>query len=176
MNEDRRPQEPSMEEILSSIRQQIITDQPPPRPAPENAPLGAPEGRSEEVLELTDIIHEPARRPAASPGPAGGFVLGAAREKAVPTPPPPLTHANTDSLVSETTGAAASGAFARLAQAAAAGQAPPRREGQPRTMEEAVLELLKPMLREWLDKNLPGIVERIVEEEVKRLVRRAELG
>jgi len=34
---------------------------------------------------------------------------------------------------------------------------------------------LRPMLKEWLDDNLEGVVERVVEQEVKKLARRAEL-
>ena len=37
------------------------------------------------------------------------------------------------------------------------------------------MDLLTPMLRDWLDQNLPEIVERVVEQEVKKLARRAEL-
>lgn len=40
------------------------------------------------------------------------------------------------------------------------------------TVEDMVEELLKPMMKEWLDSNLPIIVERIVEREVVRLTRR----
>ena len=43
------------------------------------------------------------------------------------------------------------------------------------TVEQLVVDLLTPMLRDWLDQNLPGIVERVVEQEVKKLARRAEL-
>ena len=41
------------------------------------------------------------------------------------------------------------------------------------TLEEIVRELLKPMLRDWLDVNLPPLVERLVHEEIKRLAREA---
>ena len=43
------------------------------------------------------------------------------------------------------------------------------------SVEQLVVDLLTPMLRDWLDQNLPGIVERVVEQEVKKLARRAEL-
>jgi hypothetical protein len=41
-----------------------------------------------------------------------------------------------------------------------------------RPVEDLVMELLRPMLRDWLDRNLPTIVERIVEREVRYLSRR----
>ena len=37
------------------------------------------------------------------------------------------------------------------------------------TVEDLVLEALKPMLKEWLDAHLPATVERLVEKEIKRL-------
>jgi hypothetical protein len=46
----------------------------------------------------------------------------------------------------------------------------PMGEGQ-RTIEDMVREMLRPLLKEWLDSNLPHLVERVVQEEVSRLVR-----
>ena len=43
------------------------------------------------------------------------------------------------------------------------------------TVEQLMIQLMTPMLKEWLDQNLPAIVERVVEQEVKKLARRAEL-
>lgn len=40
-----------------------------------------------------------------------------------------------------------------------------------RTLEDIVKEMLRPMLQEWIDKNLPQLVERMVEREVQRLTR-----
>ena len=41
--------------------------------------------------------------------------------------------------------------------------------GDGRTVEQVAEDLLRPMLREWLDDNLPSLVARIVEAEVRRL-------
>jgi cell pole-organizing protein PopZ len=41
-----------------------------------------------------------------------------------------------------------------------------------RNLEDIVKELLRPMLKEWLDRNLPAMVERFVEREIVRLTRR----
>ena len=41
-----------------------------------------------------------------------------------------------------------------------------------KTIEALVRELMRPMLKDWLDHNLPAIVERIVEREVKRVAER----
>jgi cell pole-organizing protein PopZ len=41
-----------------------------------------------------------------------------------------------------------------------------------RTLEDVVRELLRPLLKEWLDENLPAIVEEKVQAEVERISRR----
>ena len=40
-----------------------------------------------------------------------------------------------------------------------------------RTLDEMVSDMLKPMLKAWLDDNLPGMVERIVRDEIERVSR-----
>jgi hypothetical protein len=40
-----------------------------------------------------------------------------------------------------------------------------------RTLEDIVKEMMRPMLREWLEENLPGLVERIVRAEIERVAR-----
>ena len=40
-----------------------------------------------------------------------------------------------------------------------------------RTLEDLVKEMLRPMLKTWLDDNLPGLVERIVRAEIERVSR-----
>ena len=40
-----------------------------------------------------------------------------------------------------------------------------------RTLEDLVKEMLRPMLKSWLDDNLPGLVERIVRTEIERVSR-----
>ena len=45
--------------------------------------------------------------------------------------------------------------------------------GNPNTLDGLMKELLRPMIKEWLDANLPAIVERKVEEEVQRIARMA---
>tara|TARA_B100000161_G_C33508975_1_gene395427 strand:- start:825 stop:1076 length:252 start_codon:yes stop_codon:yes gene_type:complete len=42
------------------------------------------------------------------------------------------------------------------------------------TLERLTRELMRPMLREWLDQHLPMLVERLVREEIERLVQRAQ--
>ena len=59
-----------------------------------------------------------------------------------------------------------SSAFDQLAHTLTSGY-----EGENNTLEGLVREMLRPMMREWLDANLPGIVEDMVNAEIKRLSR-----
>jgi uncharacterized protein len=79
-----------------------------------------------------------------------------------------------DDLISPSAASASTSALARLAKAATGEE---RRAPQVAgvTVEQLLIDLLTPLLRDWLDQNLPGIVERVVEQEVKKLARRAEL-
>ena len=88
---------------------------------------------------------------------------------------PAAPAASTDSLLSAEAASAAAAAFKRAqtsepeAPPVVTTPAPPFRDGT--TVEDLVSEMLRPMMKEWLDKNLPPIVERIVEREVKKLTR-----
>ncbi len=73
----------------------------------------------------------------------------------------------TDRIVSDNTFAAAAGALARLAQ-------PPGHSSGGRSIEDITRDLLRPMLKTWLDQNLPGLVEKLVERELKKISRKAE--
>jgi cell pole-organizing protein PopZ len=42
------------------------------------------------------------------------------------------------------------------------------------TLEDVVRETLRPMLKSWLDENLPGVVERMVQAEIERVTRGRE--
>ena len=41
-----------------------------------------------------------------------------------------------------------------------------------RTLEDMVIELMRPLLKDWLDKNLPAVVERLVQKEIDRIAKR----
>jgi cell pole-organizing protein PopZ len=81
-----------------------------------------------------------------------------------PEPPPEAPPASIDrSLLSSSTSAAVDAAFNTLAQTVLVQNA--------RTLEDLVREMLRPMLKSWLDDNLPGLVERIVKAEIERVSR-----
>ena len=68
-----------------------------------------------------------------------------------------------EQLLSNTTSAAVDSAFNMLAQAVLVQNG--------RTLEDLVREMLRPMLKSWLDDNLPGLVERLVRTEIERVAR-----
>lgn len=189
-----------MEEILSSIRKIIADDQEAPRkpaarfePAPPAAPAEAA-GEAEEdddVLELTEVVARQAEetppappvelhpQPPAAPGkPARGFDDEAGGKsqpaKDMPKEGPKVAAQDSEHLVSATVASVSTSALAKLTRAVASDDRPAVIGGG-KTVEQLVVELMRPMLKDWLDQNLPGIVERVVEQEVKKLARRAEL-
>ncbi|WP_420806616.1 PopZ family protein [Candidatus Liberibacter solanacearum] len=66
-------------------------------------------------------------------------------------------------LISSDIGNQVSSSFDQLAKAL--------QESDNRSIDQLSIEVLRPMLREWLDDNLPGIVERLVREEIERIAR-----
>jgi cell pole-organizing protein PopZ len=80
-------------------------------------------------------------------------------------------------LISEAVSVASIDAMAKLADAAKPeilASAGLSFKGSGHTVEDLVVEMIRPMLCEWLDENLPATVERIVQKEIRRLVRQAE--
>lgn len=198
---DQSAQEPTMEEILASIRRIISEDETPAQPQAEEeahaGPVGAPEVSAltedepadDDVLELTEPEPEPEPEPvfaapeppptparnetaptSAPPQPVGrsGDLDIFDGDPVAPTrQPPPRSQApepGDDGLLSASTAATAASAFGALSQRVAMPS-----DGQ--TLDDVVRELLKPLLRDWLDRNLPGIVEAKVQAEVERISR-----
>ena len=218
MSQPAKAQEPSMEEILASIRRIISDDDAkapakpsaapanPPRPAalpPRNAspPPPAPppqpdlsqrmnqsdidsmlagdivppgnDAAPEDILDLTESMAAPP--PAASHFQtidgqpdvvfADAPVASEPAPRAVDEARRQFSQAVTPdrSLISNTTSQAVDSAFNSLAQTVLVQNA--------RTLEDLVREMLRPMLKAWLDDNLPGMVERIVRAEIERVSR-----
>ena len=130
----------------------------PPKAAPKAA---APQPAAPDVLDLTESMTSSATPP---PGPAPSFrtieansdVVFANRPEAVPPVPD-------RGLISSETVKAVDSAFNTLAHTVIGQNA--------RTLEDLVREMLRPMLKSWLDDNLPGLVERIVRAEIERVSR-----
>jgi len=201
---DQSAQEPTMEEILASIRRIISEDDAPAaeaapevapepfaaqEPAPEPAPIAevspaaaeapaAPESApvEEDVLDLTEIYQAPAAEtigdldvstPEAEPEPEP--YTSAYAEPA----PAAVPAASYDALVGESASASAASAFAGLAASFARPEPVAETSGTGPTVDELARALLRPMLKDWLDANLPGIVETAVRKEVERIARSA---
>jgi uncharacterized protein len=78
-------------------------------------------------------------------------------------PPPLVNSAPQPQILSRSTISAVESAFNTLAHTVLSNNA--------RTLEDLVKEMLRPMLKSWLDDNLPGMVERIVKLEIERVSR-----
>jgi len=167
---DNSQPEPSMEEILASIRRIISDDEAEPAPAAALAP-----SKPALVEKLAQPAPEPHSPPAETPS--------APREPRAEVDAHP--HLETEdvemitknvaaamdedageTILGATSADAASSAFMALSETVRVS------DGGGRTLEDIVVAMLKPMVKEWLDANLPTIVEEKVEEEVQRVARR----
>ncbi|MCK1742347.1 DUF2497 domain-containing protein [Bradyrhizobium sp. 139] len=146
-------------------------------PAPEaRAPEPEPEPEPD-VLELTDeMAMDPEPAP---PPPPPSFRKVEPRddlefaESQPPRPTPSPSYAPVDfdapplppqqAMLAQSTVSAVESAFNSLAHTVLSSNA--------RTLEDLVKEMLRPMLKSWLDDNLPGLVERIVKAEIERVSR-----
>lgn len=194
--------DPSMDDILASIRKIISDDEARAHVsdgAAANSSGSAP--RRDDVLLLTDLVEEPVEEVAPAPEPTPlpqRIDPASASEMPQPTVPPvepPIASIEpmpvitlvdpveasvkqpTDTLIEPGAAGVAASAFDRLSQAVqesvptpAAHDPGPAVGG--RNLEDIVKDMLRPMLKEWLDKNLPPMVERYVEREIVRLTRR----
>lgn len=75
----------------------------------------------------------------------------------------PIHDTSASPLASDMTGNLVAASFDELAQAI--------RNGELKSLESMAQEMLRPMLQEWLDDNLPRMVERLVREEIERMAR-----
>jgi cell pole-organizing protein PopZ len=137
---------------------------------PEEIRPAAPEEPEPDVLELTDEMALPDPQPQAAfkkvePPDDLEFTEAAARaparEPAYDMPPP--SPMDSPAILSRSTVSAVESAFNSLAHTVLSNNA--------RTLEDLVKEMLRPMLKSWLDDNLPGLVERIVKAEIERVSR-----
>ena len=137
----------SIDEIMAAP----VSSAPVEFPAPAAAP---------EPVEVITPPPPPAPAPAPAPAP-------------VPAPQP---AAQDDSLISAATLSASVSALNSLRDSLSAPSSAPRidspvfRSGT--TVEDLVREALKPMLKEWMDQNLTGIVESLVRKEISKLTQR----
>jgi cell pole-organizing protein PopZ len=196
-------QEPSMEEILASIRRIISDDddqskteetQNDPDPAEPDEPIEDQETNQalsptdavdpvaelevddddddDEVLDLTDMdvadpeplfeqqAYQVPVPPVAAPEP--------------PPPPSPAPQHNQDKLVSTSQASETIDEFTKLGNKLYEDVKELPIGNGAVTLEELTRELVRPMLKEWLDQHLPITVERLVREEIERLVMQSQ--
>jgi cell pole-organizing protein PopZ len=187
MSDAKTPPDLSMDEILATIRRIIAGDEASVRGASEGptAPAAAA-GDVEAVLELTEVIDENGVvRPPHDPlsGAAAGRVspLAAAPAQTTPEPIAPLRAAPDARLDPGPAKAvdqrviADAASFAASLRGGTTLRREPRLDSAPaldsRKLEEIVGEMLWPLLRSWLDDNLPLLIERLVQAEIARVVR-----
>jgi uncharacterized protein len=198
MSAEQAQREPTMEEILASIRRIISEEdkptdaggdvldlQPPPAPVveakapPQAAPAPAPQ-------PIPAVFEE--EEPAPPPRPIEDDLMVVEDEEPVFTPPPaptpePVRAAapapapepvapqaewrpmEQKTLTSEPVASQAAGALSKLMGSMLVSSGA--------TLDDVVRELLKPMLKQWLDANLPQIVEAEVAKEIDRIRRMA---
>lgn len=166
--------EPSMEEILSSIKRIIAEEgdaatgarsRRTARTAPRPDPIAPHAGDDDGILELSEPVAEtpaPVVTPIQAQTPAP-MPIGAPD---VPSQPEAMLS---DRVVEATRGPleALSRMVVKPEATAPAPEAP-----QSQTIDAMVRELLKPMLSDWLDANLPQIVEAMVAKEISRITGR----
>jgi uncharacterized protein len=132
--------EPSMDEILSSIKR-IIADDDRLRPAARKATKPAPsDDDQDEILELTET--------AADDDSVEEVLLDNGKAQS-------LRHS-----------------FSALQTLSEPGVAPQIVRSGETSLEGLTRDLLRPMLKDWLDTNLPGIVEAMVEREINRITKK----
>lgn len=223
MSNEADQNQPSMEEILASIRRIIseedsanerrnpapqgVAGEPARRPAAPDLGVPRPKPEDESVLPLTRMVdrdgkvvdlakpaaQQSSERPAARAEPTLAMRETPAREAPSREPPAPeakaaverdaapparpreMGEAGRGSLLSERSATAATEALAQMAQMRRGEQAhkaaPVPEVG---SLDAYLREAMVPLLRQWLDDNLPALVERVVRDEVRRLARRLQ--
>ena len=131
--------EPSMEDILASIKR-VIAEEKEQRAAVPPAPVETGEADDEDVLELDETME-------AEPHPAEPLDLG-----------PPL--------LDEDAAGSTRQALDHLSSLAASAPAP---QPSANPLEDMLREMLRPVLKQWLDENLPRIVDEHVKREISRI-------
>ncbi len=179
--------EPTMEEILASIRKIISEDS---TEQPAAAPQGTEPSDDSDVLELTqEVSQEPAFEPASTPVEA--VVEDDVVFEEIEEPTMNQAAPSDEGIFSDKTRSALDNAFASLdEQPSAAGFTMPQGDSVQAVFERAVrsgfepllrehlnantetlIEHMKPLIREWMDDNFPSLLESAVRTEVARAVK-----
>lgn len=137
-----KPAEPEAEEVFELTEQMAVSEVPP-------APFNKIEPENDLEFAEASVAQVATHRSPAIEPPA----FDAA---------PAMSRAQLD-LMSGSTASAVESAFGSLTSTVLSNNA--------RTLEDLVKEMMRPMLKSWLDDNLPNLVERIVKAEIERVSR-----
>ena len=180
MSDAKGTEEPSIEEILGSIRRIIADDETgAENAAPAPAAVMPDIEEEDEPLELTQKIDtdgtildmqddEPFDNRAFDRNETFVSQDIAMVDSSYQQISETLAASTAETLVSQNAAAATAAVMAKLARNTSVTK--PGNEGQ--TIEDMVKDLLRPMLREWLDQHLPHMVQAMVERELERIARR----
>jgi cell pole-organizing protein PopZ len=167
--------DPSMDDILASIRKILNEDEPAATTQPAQ-PAAPP---VEEPIQLTPEMMIAPPESLAGPAPVAPreptnimqTLQAALPAPPEPTPMPPEPPAASAALVDPMAAAAAVAALGQLTRAVAQERTATITRGGP-SIEDVVREELRPMLKAWLDAHLPATVERMVRAEIERVMAR----
>lgn len=152
--------ESSMEEILSSIKRIIADDKAidedrpqqrqktPLKPALQAVPDLKPVDQNEEVLELTNELQD-------RQNPSAQGVFGDRRKE--------------DRLIDDNKLDSMRQSLSALVEKEAIERSAPPRQSSGTSLEDLTRDLMRPMIKQWLDANLPDLVEELVAREIQRL-------
>jgi len=182
MAEENKQAESSMEESLASIRRVLSEDE--EVEAEAEAPA---EPEPEEEMDMAAAMEEMEPEPEPEPAPAPAPV---ATPSPAPEPEPTLNEnileltqqmiaqappdiGAGESILSTAPSQDSTDALQELAKALLS-----KRDiaigNRDMTLEGLIREIFRPLLREWLDQNLPYLIERLVKKEIDHMVNRAE--
>jgi len=184
--------DPSMEDILASIRRILAEEEGVPPAVPTSAPGAGSLGDGVLQLDASMMLPDPIEAPVlpppdvaptlAPPAPAQSTPTPATPTPATPTPATPTPEAPLPfesttpgaggTLVGDEAATAAATSVGSLVRTLTAERAAQVYSGGP-TIEDIVRAELRPLLKQWLDANLPSMVERLVRVEIERVVGRA---
>jgi len=158
----RQAGEPSVEEILSSIKKVIARDSRIDSAKRDDMRANGRVGRGSDVLDLSEVAAQ---------------VLGAApatpHAQAVPDDHDTgIDDGGEGPLLSEETTSAMRDSLAALAMMSQPGARPQIVRSGETSLEGMVREMLRPMLADWLDQHLPTMVEQMVGAEIARIVQK----
>ena len=141
-----KPPEMSMDEVLASIRKIIATDN-------ESVDKGTgPTYQNPEIIELTDEVKAPEQSGTSEA-----------------SPPFNISENVDEELLTQEAIKSSRESISALCKKLT--PTTDKTTGSP-TIEDLVIQALKPMLREWMSDNLPLIIEKVVQKEIQKLIQK----